>query len=248
LFFEKKENVFIWQFKSMVNNANVLLCTSTRRGGVSKGEFSSLNLGTNTIDAPNAVGINKNIFFSSLNISDRVIAVPKQIHSSNVLIAEHGGVYSDCDGLITNKRNVCLSIQTADCMPLFLYSEKEHLIGLIHAGWRGAVGGIVKNAINIMIDNFNIDLENINAFIGPCIRQCCYKIKENVASYFPDYYINNDYLNLPEYVKDELINFGVNEGKIEDSELCTSCNKDIFYSYRRDNGRTGRMLSLMMLR
>jgi len=249
VFFERKGSILVGRFAGLFNNYDVFHCVSTRRGGVSRGEFSSLNLGSNTGDDSESIRANIKIFLSHLNISEKILAIPGQIHSSDIsIVKKSGGFYPKCDGLITNKKNVCLSLQTADCVPLFLYAEDKKVIGLVHAGWRGAEKGIAESAVKIMISDFDAKTENIFAYIGPCIRQCCYEIKEDVASYFPNYYINNNYLDLPGFIMDKLFEIGIRKENVEDSGLCTACHSDLFFSYRKSKSHTGRMLSLIMIR
>jgi len=236
-----------FQFGSISRIPGIFHCISTRNTGISKGEYTSLNLGYATGDSENNVAENRRRFFNALNISEGNVAKPGQIHSGTVVNVNAAGTYHDCDGLITGKKGVALSIQTADCMPLFLISTAPACIGLIHAGWRGIEKDIVQQAVSVMMQYFGVKPSGICAVIGPGIRKCCYEIKEDVACYFSDNYLIGNHLDLVTCIADSLIEKGIDPENIEDCNLCTSCSTSYFYSYRKSKGVTGRMMSIIMI-
>lgn len=247
MFFTEINEIKIGRFKNLSEKSNIFHCTSTRRGGVSSGVYSSLNIGFNTGDNDKNVHENRRILLNTLGIDERNLAVPEQIHSANIEVIEKGGFYDKCDGLITDRKGVVLSIQTADCIPLFLFDHKKIIVGLIHAGWRGIQKGIVIKSVDIFTGKFGSNPKHIQCFIGPSIRKCCYQVKENVASHFSNAYIIKGYLDLVSVVKEQLFSKKILKGNVFDSKLCTSCYPEFFYSYRRDNGKTGRMVSLITI-
>jgi len=188
------------------------------------------------------------ILFDEYQIDINKIARCNQIHSNHVLYIDKPGLYNDIDGLITNIRNdVILQIQTADCVPIFLYDRKTENIGLIHSGWKGTHNEIVLNALEVLKSD-NSDLRNIMVVLGPFIKSCCFEVKNNVAQYFNSkYIINNEdkiYIDLGSKIKDDLLSKGILKNNIFISEICTkddlNCN-----SYRRDSNNSGRMYSLI---
>ena len=189
-----------------------------------------------------------NILSDEYQIDISKIARCNQIHSNHVLYIDKPGLYNDIDGLITNIRNdVILQIQTADCVPVFLYDRKTENIGLIHSGWKGTHNEIVLNALEVLKSN-NSDLRNIVVVLGPFIKSCCFEVKNNVAQYFNSkYIINNEdkiYIDLGSKIKDDLLSKGVLKNNIFISAICTkhdlNCN-----SYRRDGNDSARMYSLI---
>ena len=165
------------------------------------------------------------------------LAIPHQTHSTNVLFVNSAGEFENCDGLITANPNIVLSLQTADCIPIFLYDKSTAARGLVHAGWRGVVGGIVSNAIDLMVSKGSI-VENIHVFLGPSICMNCYEVGAEVADQFEN---KNKkklgggkwFVNLHGQVECQLLDLGVLASKIKSSPIC-SFENDNCCSYRRD--------------
>ena len=188
------------------------------------------------------------ILLKEYQIDINNIARCNQIHSNNVLYIDKPGVYNDVDGLITNIRyNIILQIQTADCVPIFLYDKKNKNIGLIHSGWQGTHKKIVLKALEILKCN-DSELKNIMVVLGPFIKSCCFEVKDDVAEYFDSQFVlnneNKTYIDLGSKIKYDLISNGVLKKNIHISNICSkddlSCN-----SYRRDSNDSGRMYSLI---
>jgi YfiH family protein len=163
-------------------------------------------------------------------------------------------VIEDCDALITNQRNIVLTILTADCVPILLYDKDKQIIAAIHAGWKGTKAEIVTKTIAKMREVFNTNPKNIIAGIAPSIGQCCYEVGKDVANHFSHIahaYTakNNKYmLDLPYINKQQLIKAGVLETHIEMAHICTACKVDIFFSYRQEEGCSGRFMSMIGLK
>ncbi|MBN2425535.1 MAG: peptidoglycan editing factor PgeF [Calditrichaceae bacterium] len=226
---------------------------STRKGGLSKGIFAGLNLGLNTNDDKESIAENRKLFFDVLDISEKNLAIPGQIHSDRVSIVEEPGFAGESDALITNKRGIFLTIQTADCFPVFLFDSKQNAVGLVHSGWRGAAQNIVGKTIQSMRDYYNCKPENISTAIGPGIQQNCYQVDRKTAAYFTNAVLKPDgenhyLLDLQLTIINQLINYGIPADQIETDGRCTHCEKELFYSYRRDGNQSGRMMSLIGLK
>jgi YfiH family protein len=158
----------------------------------------------------------------------------------------------DCDALITNIPGVMLGILTADCVPVLLYDRVKHIVAAVHAGWRGTQKEIVSKTIAKMVDAYGCEEADIWAGIGPAIGQCCYEVDEGVAKYFsgiPDALLEKEggkyMLNLPYINKYQLLKSGLSVSHIEMSGICTACEHERFFSYRKEQGCSGRFVSLI---
>jgi len=155
--------------------------------------------------------------------------------------------------LITNQKNIVLSILTADCVPILLYDPIQEVIAAVHAGWRGTKEHIVSKTVKKMIESFDSNAEDIIAGIAPSIGQCCYEVGADVAINFKHlphaYTTKNDrfMLNLPKINQQQLCDIGVLSKNIEMSHICTSCEVERFFSYRKEKKCSGRFMSTLVL-
>jgi len=175
------------------------------------------------------------------------IASCNQVHSNNVLFVDCEGLYDNSDGLITTiKSNVFLKIQTADCVPIYIYDFNKGLIGLVHSGWKGTYKEIIKNSINIFFQKGS-SYNDIKVFLGPSIRECCYEIKDDVACFFDDKYLilkhQKIYLNLQSKIIDDLLSMNIKVDNIKKTEDCTYHSNE-FYSYRKEDN-IGKIYSIL---
>ena len=190
------------------------------------------------------------VIAKKLGLLPTMFAVPEQVHSSNVICIDKPGTYKNTDGLITNNPNIILTLNVADCVPIYLYANKSKIIGLVHAGWRGTIGGIISNSIENMIQ-LGAKKKEINVFLGPSIGFCCYVVNNDVADYFnldAKMKLKNGKwkVGIREQIKSMLIKLDISSKNIKISNLCTfetiGC-----HSYRRDGINSGRMIALMSL-
>jgi len=187
-------------------------------------------------------------FAKILKLNYEKLIIPKQIHSNNVIICNKSGQLLDIDGLITNNKNFILSIQVADCIPVYLYDNQTQNIGLIHASWRSINIGIIENSINVL-NKLESNSNNIEVLLGPSNRQCCFEVGPEVAKLFNGKYQKigkNDrlQLDLQSVVIDKLINMNIHYKNIIDIKECTLCS-DKYHSFRRDGDKSGRMIAMM---
>jgi len=187
----------------------------------------------------------------NLGYNTESLAIPQQIHSTNVLFINSSGKFENCDGLITDNPNVVLSLQTADCIPIFLYDVDTGLRGLVHAGWRGAVGGIACNTIELMVKHQST-VENIQVLLGPSICKHCFEVGREVAEQFDKNCVvagkNEKYFaDLHAQVRLQLLKYKISESNIHFSNICTFENQDCC-SYRREGENARRMYSFMGVR
>ncbi len=242
------------QFISFQNNfsASEVLCIfSTRNGGLSSGKYHSLNLGLKTGDSRQSVIANREKLFSSINILESQIAFTDQVHSTEVKFVTEPGIYEKTDALITNRPNLYLAIQAADCFPVFIYYPRQQLIAAIHAGWRGVLNGIIEMTITHMRDQFNVEPDNLLTAIGPGLQKECFEVQKDVFSLFDGKYLtetqnkNKQLLDFQSFIIDQLKDSGVIDVNIFHSGICTKCRETDYYSYRRDQHKSGRMIGII---
>jgi YfiH family protein len=181
-------------------------------------------------------------------------AVPKQVHGTEILPVEEGRGTSHpvADGLIAKTPGIALVVKVADCVSLYLVDALTPAIGLVHVGWRGAAQGIVPKAVREMSQAFGTKARDLLAALGPAIQTCCYEVGEEVAERFPQSVRRRPgaawHLDLPGAVYRELTESGVRAKNIHRSPHCTACERERFYSYRRDRGVAGRHYAILALR
>ena len=187
-------------------------------------------------------------FAKILKLDYRNIVIPEQVHSNNVVCCTKAGNIIGTDGIVTNKKGLILSIQVADCIPIYLFDKKDYNIGLIHAGWRGVIAGIIENSIKQMkeLDSKPIDIE---VLLGPSIRQCCFEVGIEVGKLFNGKFkkiskSDRTHLDLQSAVIDKLINMNIQYKNIIDIKECTSWSAQ-YHSFRRDGDKAGRMIAMM---
>ncbi len=183
-----------------------------------------------------------------IGLNSEKLVVPKQVHGHRVQYCKSPGELADTDAIISNSENVVLSIQVADCIPLFILDKNSKMVGLVHAGWKGTAKGIVSKTIH-EIKIHNESQNNIMVLIGPSIKQCCFEIGPEVADEFSNDYLvqgsgDRSFLDLQGVVKKQLMNVGIKNENIIDLDECTCCQPKKYYSYRRDGKQAGRMIAV----
>lgn len=214
-------------------------------------------------DAKNIIE-NRNILATQLQSTHTLnFIVANQTHSDHIEIIKDDqtkgwhtaeDAIKECDALITNLPNVILSILTADCVPILLYDPKQKVIAAIHAGWKGTQAQIASKTVQKMKEVFGCQEQDIIAGIAPSIGRCCYEVGTDVAQHFfntPQGFtgIGEKYmLDLPYINKQQLLNVGLQEKHIEMSNICTACEVEHFFSYRKEKGCSGRFMSMIGLK
>lgn len=186
-----------------------------------------------------------------MNVLGGNVISPEQVHSDNVEVVDSRMEYPATDGLILTKPNVSIALKFADCTPIMLYDSKNNIGAVVHAGWRGTLLKIGVKTLKIMQTQYGTCFLDVIAVIGPAIGMCCYEVsmdvKEKVLSTIKDksglYY--NNRIDLKKINARQFEEIGVE--KIDISPYCTSCNNDLFYSYRKENGTFERHYAIMKL-
>ncbi len=226
-----------------------------RFGGVSEGEYDSLNVGLRRGDDIENAKKNISIAARALGLCEKNLTLTYQTHTDNVVFLkrEEVGLGTDkawdsdgVDGIVTDMEEVPLMCYSADCVPTLFFDGKRRMIGAVHGGWRGTAKKIVKNAVSIMKEH-GCRAEDITALIGPAIGMCCYEVSEDVGTVFSEEYPafvtdkgNGKYmLDLKGITAAQLAAEGLLEENIIQSGVCTSCANDMFFSHRAQKGKSG---------
>jgi YfiH family protein len=224
---------------------------STRLGGESEGPYRSLNLGILTDDEPARVEANRQALCAALGRDPAGIAMGRQVHGTATLVHDaprrQGAPLAAADGHVAARPDLTPLVLVADCVPLLLAAPGA--VAAVHCGWRGVAGGIVGDALARLREVGGV---RVAAALGPGIGPCCYEVGEEVAQAFAERghgaeVLGNGRLDLAAAITAELQSGGVAQGDVASCGLCTSCNPELFFSHRRDGGRTGRQAGLAWL-
>ncbi len=221
----------------------------------------SLSLAMHTGEPESYIIKNRELIAKALESGERLhFAIADQIHSDNIHIVtekqtrgwvSQENAIKNCDALITAQKGVLVGILTADCVPVLLYDAKKGVAAAVHAGWKGTKAQIAVKTVKKMQEVFGSDPADIIAGIAPAIGKCCYEVGEDVAEHFFDIpdscnHIGEKYmLDLPYINKYQLLAVGLREEQIEMSNICTACETEKFFSYRKEQGCSGRFMSLI---
>lgn len=248
----------------------LLAVSTTREGGVSTGNYASMNLCDYVGDHPTYVAENRRLFCAMHHIDGGNILFPRQTHGDRIIridagfLQQTGEVQQELlygvDAIITQERNVCIGISTADCVPVLLYDPQKQAIGAVHAGWRGTVAQIAVKTVNLMKDTFGSNPEAIIAAIAPCISKENYEVGSELYKTFEEVGFPCDILftKNPDSEKYHLdlraanhwllTEAGISQKNICISDVCTFANPDKVFSARKSGIDSGRIASCMMLR
>lgn len=259
----QKDGVKFVEFDHLADSNFCIHGFSTRIGGVSPPPYDTLNLGFTTSDREENLRENRDRFLSSLNLKGYpFVQKINLIHGNLVINVNHLGKKDlvDADGMVTDKPGVLLITTFADCVPIFLADPDRRAVGLLHAGWRGTLAGIARSGVRKMISDFNCRRENLLVGIGPGIGRCCFEVDRDVAEAFGAKFgqmkdLITQVANKKKWIIDllginerMLISEGIRKENVSKSSLCTSCQVELFFSYRRDGNKTGRMAGLITIK
>jgi polyphenol oxidase len=221
----------------------------TRDGGVSAGLYASLNGGTGSRDDIGNVAENRARMASAVGVAPERFLTAYQIHSPNVVVAEAPWTAETrprADAIVTRMRALAVGVTTADCGPILLADPQARVIGAAHAGWRGALTGVIEATVEAM-ERLGAARAHIRAAIGPMIRQASYEVGPDLIARFAaeDRASGRFFslasreghalLDLGGYVAERLKHAGV--GEVEDLGVCTYADPSRFFSYRRTTHR-----------
>lgn len=236
----------------------------TRRGGASSGIFAGLNCGLGSSDQHDIVTLNRARVADAMGVDATHLVGVHQIHSANVIIVENTKATLDAprpkaDGLVTNQQGLALSVLTADCQPVLFADPDAKVIGAAHAGWKGALGGVLEATISAM-ETLGAQRSNITAVIGPTISLRAYEVG---PEFFEDFTASDPHYarffagGIGDRMQFDLPSFGLHllrDTGIKSAEWtghCTYSDPDRFYSFRRTTHQGeadyGRLISAIVL-
>lgn len=255
----------IFHFPALACAGRVIHGFATRKGGVSEGAYATLNCGGSGDMRENVLSNRKDLC-QALGLDPHKLVCLHQVHGIEVVRVGPGGytpsersaVLKEGDALITREVDLPLAIMTADCLPIILVDPVSPAVGIVHAGWRGTLQDILPRAVREMERTLGSLLPNLWAGIGPGIAPCCYEVGEEVAGPFRERYPGwrawlwpgregRYRLDLARANLLQLKELGIPEQQIGLVGRCTCCHPSLFFSHRREHGKTGRMMSLVAL-
>lgn len=239
--------------------------TTTRKGGVSKGNYSSFNMGMYSGDSLDDVIENRKRLAEGIDLPFENLFFPYQNHGENICLInnellnlskeEQFEKLNGVDALITDLPSVCIGVTTADCVPILLFDPVNRVFAAVHAGWRGTVANIAGKVVSKMTENYSSLPSDIVAFVGPCISKDIFEVGNEVVVAFDsagfdidligtiNKQTNKMHIDLLYSNQILLIKSGLLSSNIELSDICTYKSSDIMYSARRETINSGRILS-----
>lgn len=263
-----KEGVWFGKFSNFPETL-VTHAISSRFGGVSQAPFDQMNLAMHNGDDIAAVRKNRVLFCEAIHLDPHKLVTAEQVHSDQVLLVDESYAgkgatdYIDAikgtDALITNCVNLPLMLFFADCVPVLIVDPIQQAIGISHAGWKGTMDKIAQKTILSMRENFGTQSQDCFVGIGPSIGQCCYDVTQEVAEQFSETFGKDSAKILKPFAHKwkldlwaanqlQLEEIGVCADKIEACNICTACNAKLFFSYRADYAKTGRIAAVLSLK
>lgn len=262
------QTTLVWLTSPLLDSCNAVLHGfSTRKGGVSKAPWDTLNLGVGRGDDPADVRENYHRFCACIGVDDRRAVLTKQIHQDTVRVATAAdagkGLYAErdytADALITNERNLPLVVFSADCGILLFHDPVTNCIGACHAGWRGCALGIVGKTVRELHRVYGAEPRNLRAAIGAAIGPCCFETNGDVpqamraalgadAEPYLEPHGRKWHVDLSGLNRQWLLNAGVAPEHIDSCGLCTACHPEWFWSYRKTGNARGAQIALIALK
>jgi len=264
--FRESANLKWYEYKHKINNDSIYLLFTTRNGGMSSFPYMSLNTATHVGDDKQTVLNNRNKILEKYGMNNNYCVSANQTHGDIIEYVTKrdcgkGSIYdpiNNADGLITDEYDVVLMSFYADCVPLYFFDKTKKIIGLAHAGWRGTTLDIAGKMVDKFCNQYHSNINDLCVAIGPSICKKCFEIDNAVINEFKKIfnrkeidYISSKKLN-GRYLLDLwsankllLLRKGLTNNQIHVMSLCTYCNEELFFSYRREQGQTGRMASII---
>lgn len=245
----------------------------SRQGGLSSAPYTSLNTGLSVGDDRQTVFANRRLLAQALNRSDWPVATSWIVHGNEVVevgaewkrnraqLADPGPPRRG-DALMTQEQDLFLLISFADCLPVLFFDPLHRVVALAHAGWRGTSLGIARLMVQALVERFGSRPADLLVGLAPGIGPCCYEVGPDVLAAFERLPIPREtaaflphrdgrsgcwMLDLKETNRQQLLMAGIAPEHIEMMPFCTACRTDLFFSHRREQGKTGRFAVLVGL-
>lgn len=255
------QNLTVYQIGNFSNDPALIHAIFTRNGGVSRGNFRSLNLSTAVGDHPGIVDQNMVIACRAVGVLPEKTVGCRLIHGAEIATVTGTNkqrVMGPFDGLITAEPDIYLFMRFADCTPLLFFDPVRRAVGLTHAGWRGTMQNAAGATVQAMVNRLGCRAKNIITAIGPAIGPCCYEVGPDVITAAQHTFTRAGTLfkangrpghalfDMWEANRRQLADAGVQQ--IISAEICTACHTDHFFSHRAEQGKTGRFGVILGIR
>jgi YfiH family protein len=224
---------------------------TTREGGVSHGNFRSLNLSATVGDQPERVEENWQRLRRATGLAFARVC---QVHGCRVVEGRDGlPPVEEADAVTTSIRGLAACVSVADCVPVLLADPRSGAVAAVHAGWRGTLAGAAAEGVRALVEGHGARPSDLLAAIGPGIGPCCFEVSQDLATRFRDAFgpsvgnprVNGSRADLWRANEAVLRGAGLGRRHIDLLSLCTSCEERLFFSHRRDEGRTGRQVAFI---
>lgn len=223
---------------------------TTRVGGVSEGFYASLNLGLSSGDAREAVEANRDLVLGRLGVPRARVCAFDQVHGKRVLVGSPSWFEHEADAAVSDDPGLLLVVSGADCPPILFFDPASGAVGAAHAGWRGTLAGVAGEVVHALRREYGADPGDLSVVIGPGIGACCYEVSSDVAGSFTAAGFGEaclvqgggerPHLDLVRANREVLERAGVDPEHVQSLDACTSCLPELYFSHRRDAGKTGR--------
>lgn len=249
------------RYNLLAQHPEITHFTTSRAGGVSIGDYSSLNLSEYSGDNMNTVAANRQLLCQEIGVQTSQLFIPFQTHEDRVAVLDNAfqslsasdqkAFLNGVDALITSTPNICIGVTTADCVPILLYDPVSKVAAVVHAGWRGTVKHLTNKTVALMVSRFHSNPTDIVAVIGPSISPAAFEVGEEVVteftkSGFSDCILTNypkPHIDLWAANRQDLIEAGLRSNNIETSGICTFTHHEQFFSARRLGIQSGRIVT-----
>mmetsp|Transcript_23295 Transcript_23295/g.11225 ORF Transcript_23295/g.11225 Transcript_23295/m.11225 type:complete len:257 (+) Transcript_23295:134-904(+) len=249
---KEKNGVLFLQFPCFKDYTNVLWHgIFTRKNGYSQPPYDSLNVSFDVGDEQKHVEKNRELIQSCSGAE--YLSFVNQVHGTEVIICnqKHSDKAAPLEGdaIVTDKAGKFLVIQVADCQAILMFDPIKKVVANVHSGWRSSIRNIAGKTVNVMKESFGSKTSNIIAGIAPSLGPCCTEFK-NYKNEFDQKFLNYKkstcFFDFWKATCDQLCNAGVNKNNIYTADICTRCNTDTFFSYRKEKN-TGRFAAVIGL-
>ncbi len=243
----KRESIEWLEFELFQDFGAIVHASFLRHGGVSPLPYNTLNVGGGTGDTEQNIQANRALIQKVLGCSSLVGG--HQVHGARVVEVPFGIEGDQCDGLLTRQPDLGLLIKHADCQAAIFYDPTLNVIGNVHAGWRGNVQNIYREAINELQRWFGCKPENIFVGISPSLGPCCAQFinyKTELPESFLEFQTKPFYFDLWEVARQQLMEAGILPHHLEIAKICTQCNSQDYFSHRREkpSGRHATVIAI----
>ncbi len=238
---------------------------STRNGGVSRPPFNSLNLAYHTEDARHNVEGNRSTLARAFDLQTHQLLTVNQVHGNDILVIDQANydlshfLTIESDAIVTNQPGIMIGVLVADCYPVLLFDPQQRAVAVVHVGWRGAASGLLSKTVASLQSVFGSRPEQLLAAVGPGIAAHSYTVDRPVRDAFQagsghwsriakEIDLHQWQLDLQKSCLLQLEDAGLAAGQISMVAECTCCHRELFFSYRRDQGQTGRQMGFIQLK